>query len=80
MMPGSPADDEFSSKSNCICSHLFIDLASNITLYTNPIPDVRFHCGVTDLMGQEIGEYDFEYEAQIAYIDNLSRRQLISKR
>ena len=47
-----------------------IDLASNITLYANPVPDVRFHCGVTDLMGQEIGEYDFEYEAQIAYIDD----------
>ena len=53
-----------------ICSHLFIDLASNITLYTNLVPHVRFHCRVTDLMGQVISRYDFEYKTQIAYIDD----------
>ena len=47
---------------------VFIDLMSNITLYPNLVLDARFHCGVTDLMDQEIGEYDFEYKAQIAYI------------
>src|SRR5437773_2474785 len=43
----SPVVD--SLKSNCISSHLLINLASYITS-PNPTPDVRFPCEVTDTM------------------------------
>ena len=63
----SPVVD--SLKSNCISSHLLINLASYITS-PNPTPDVRFPCEVTYMMTEEFGANDYEYDSQIKYIND----------